>query len=120
MKVCATNSKWSDHWGCSPMSPWAGCQDWYIGPMRKLFALAIAFFFLLQSTAALAVPVEHCCLEDCKAMSCSIAVCQACTAPVAVEGSLGGLIPQPREVQFPAGNEASPDSAPQDIWRPPD
>lgn len=92
----------------------------YIAMMRKLLALAIAFLFVLQSTAALAVPVEHCCLEDCKAMSCSVAVCHGCAAPVASNGSLKVLRSQPHEAQIWTGNDASPDSEPQEIWRPPD
>jgi hypothetical protein len=91
----------------------------YIENMRKLLALAIAFLFVVQSTVALAGPIEHCCLEDCKASSCSVVVCQACAASVVVN-SVQVLVSQRREARLPASDEATPYDVSQKIWRPPD
>ncbi len=91
----------------------------YIENMRKLLALAITFLFVFQSTVALAVPIERCCLEDCKASSCSVVVCQACVASVVVN-SVRVLVSQPREARLTASDEATSYGVSQEIWRPPD
>jgi hypothetical protein len=87
--------------------------------MRKLVALALAFFFLWQSSAALSVPVEPCCMEPCKASVCALAACQACASPAAVNG-IRPIDPLLRQVLMPPVDDAAPQSAVQRVWRPPD
>jgi hypothetical protein len=91
----------------------------YIENMRKLLALAITFLFVFHSTVALAVPIERCCLEDCKASSCSVVVCQACAASVVVN-SFRVLVSPLRDARLTASDEATPYGVCQEIWRPPD
>lgn len=86
--------------------------------MRRLIALAI-LFFVIQTTAAMAAPVDPCCFENCKTASCSMLVCPTCVAPVAVSQDPRHPVFQIRDSRVVV-DEPIPGSTVQAIWRPPE
>jgi hypothetical protein len=89
--------------------------------MRKLVALVIIVFHLLQSAAVWATPISDCCLDPCKGPAqCATPGCAACPALPGLVGALGGPAPLPGATVAFGHHSVVPPGPHASIWRPPD
>ncbi|KQV81234.1 hypothetical protein [Rhizobacter sp. Root1221] len=87
--------------------------------MRKLFALVIIVFHLLQSAAAWATPISDCCLDPCPGPAqCATPGCAACPALPGLVGAIRE--PTPDATAAFGHHSVMPPSHHASIWRPPD
>ena len=89
--------------------------------MRKLFAIVIVAFHLLQSAAVWATPIRDCCLDHCAGPAhCAMPGCAACPALPALVSAHGGPAPSPGGAAASGPDSPVPPSHHAGIWRPPD
>jgi len=90
--------------------------------MRKLVALVMTVFFVLQSVAAVASPLVLCCEEGCHGpQHCLSTSCPTCLTSSAAMVAVERTFQAPQfECSWSVAEDSVPASCVSQIWRPPD
>ena len=87
--------------------------------MRKLLALFVTCFCLMQAGGAVAASYEACCAHECKALQCISAGCLPCASAAVVGAEAGSLLFREEHAVPPWVDTWYVDFL-QEVWRPPD